>query len=37
MAPTQKIASQKHMEYLRPNLSAIGAAINAPIKVPMDS
>lgn len=37
MTPTQKIMFQKTIEYLRPNLSAIGAAIKAPIKVPMDS
>ena len=37
MTPTQKMMFQKTIEYLRPNLSAIGAAIRAPIKVPMES
>jgi hypothetical protein len=33
----QKMMFQKTIEYLRPNLSAIGAAIKAPIKVPIES
>src|SRR3954464_11656059 len=37
ITPTQKMMFQKTMEYLRPNLSATGAAIKAPIKVPIDS
>jgi hypothetical protein len=37
MTPTQKMMFQKTMEYLRPNLSEMGAAIRAPMRVPMDS
>ena len=37
MTPTQNMMFQKTIEYLRPNLSAMGAAISAPMRVPMDS
>jgi hypothetical protein len=35
--PTEKMQHQNMMEILRPTLSAIGAAIKAPNKVPIDS
>jgi hypothetical protein len=37
MKPTARIAHQKVTEILRPMRSAIGAAISAPVKVPMES
>ena len=35
--PTEKMQHQNMMEILRPILSAIGAAIKAPNKVPIDN
>jgi hypothetical protein len=37
MTPTQKMMFQKTIESLRPKWSAMGAAIKAPRRVPMES
>jgi hypothetical protein len=37
MTPMQKTMFQKMMLYLRPNLSAMGAAMRAPRRVPIES